>query len=107
MSILIDEKCPHGYPVGECDDCAGVVYTPTTDDMRWRYSAGHAALVPEFDRWYSAERAKWEREVLEKAVQRALNWWATDAGDICLDDCSHRECRAARACVAAVRGEGA
>jgi hypothetical protein len=72
MSILIDEACQHGYPVVECDDCAGVVYTPTTDEVRY------AALFPgcpddspctcgeRFDRWLAAH----DKEVLEKAAER-------------------------------------
>lgn len=74
MSILIDEACPHGYPVGECDDCAGVVYTPDTDEVRGQFRdggpEGSIEADAKFDRWYSAERAKWEKEVLEKAAER-------------------------------------
>ena len=48
-------------------------YTPSTDEVRELYAHEHPSSDDgreAFDRWYSAERAKWEKEVLEKAVER-------------------------------------
>lgn len=63
-------------------------YTPTTEDVRGRYKSGawlwsddqESARKPEvyapryfaeFDRWFAAEKAKWQAEAWEAGVQHA------------------------------------
>jgi hypothetical protein len=59
---------------------------PTTDDVRYAYcywmngDCYTDEYVPNFDRWYAEEKAKWEKEVLNKAAERAHRWWFCGEG---------------------------